>query len=97
MVDDETRRKGTIEVKKGSAGPAKRMDPAERAGRADKRPTERQLDARQERIPPKRRRGPKLPPPDNRTRALESVADVPETECDEPDAERENADTRDRR
>lgn len=89
MGTDETRRKGTIAVKKGSAGPAKRMEPAERAASAAKRPTERELDSRQERIAPKRRRGPELPPPDSRARTSESAAEVPETECDEPDAESE--------
>jgi hypothetical protein len=86
MPNDEIRRKGTIPVKKGSAGPARRMEPGARAARTAEQPTKPQLDARQERISPQRRRGPDLPPGNQtRSRALTDPADVPETECDEPE------------
>lgn len=88
MSNEGTPRKGRLAVKKGSAGPAKRVEPGRRAARAAMKPTRQQLDERQERILPNRRRGPALPPGDaRRSRALAASGEVPETECDESEAE----------
>jgi hypothetical protein len=89
MPTDDTRRRDTpVPVKSGSAGPPKRPEPD---GADVEPPSPEQLDARQERINPTRRRGPELKEGD--TDALADVAppDIEPTECDEEGEEEPQA------
>ena len=82
MAKDDNARE--VPVQKGSAGPARRTDPRRRTG-ADEKPSKEELDARQERMRPTRRKGPVLEEgAESRARAGRQPAEVPETECDEP-------------
>jgi hypothetical protein len=85
MPNDKKRR--TIPVRRGSAGPAKAVEPARRTAIEEEQPTKRTLDERQARIRPTRR-APPLPEEDDRRRgSFRPIADVPPTECDEPEEE----------
>lgn len=78
---DQSREK-PVPVKKGSTGPRQTQPPQ---GAMPQQPqSQEDLDARQERIRPTRRRGPELPPgPATRTSREALRPDVPPTECDE--------------
>jgi hypothetical protein len=78
--DDEARK---IPVKKGSAGAARSSDPGRRPAE-ERKPSKEDLDERQERLRPTRRRGPPLDEGVGRSRAERKPPDVPETECEEP-------------
>jgi hypothetical protein len=82
MATDDNARK--VPVQKGSAGTARRSDPRRRTA-SEEKPSKEELDARQERMRPTRRRGPVLEEgAESRSRAGRQPAEVPETECDEP-------------
>jgi hypothetical protein len=81
MATEDDARK--VPVKKGSAGTARRVEPTRRPG-AEEKPSKNDLDARQERLRPTRRRGPVLEEgAGGLSRADRRPAEVPETECDE--------------
>jgi hypothetical protein len=74
------RREQTVEVKKGMTGPAQRA-PATESTAA--RPSQDQLDARQQRMRLKRRKGPELGPGPESRAVPETQQNVPPTECDD--------------
>ena len=73
------RRDEPVPVKKGTTGPAKRAPATESAAR----PSQEQLDARQERMRLTRRRGPELEPGRESGAPAERQPNVPPTECDD--------------
>lgn len=89
MSDSSSREEDVIETGEGSAGEAKELDPRTASARADDLglESEKELDARQERLRPTRRwGGPELAAEtEARAEADEDVPDVQPTEPEEED------------